>query len=502
MTHAGRALLIVAMVTALAFVGALAFWDNAREANSALNDFAEEQVTVAASVALDVAARLASLQRAGRLLAQVADLGGALPSSFEGLYAVRLKGGAEPASGAPAEGDGLVFDVPLPDGRVLEFVAPASAVVSGFGRIERSHALVVLVRPPGLRQLHRPDGSALVDAELLSSLDAQARWVRLSADRAAALGLPARTAVAGLASADGGALGRWGVAAVASAERVRDRERRASWRLLLAVLVAGALVLLFGGLALREQDRELKLARQFADREHEVRLDREAKAATIVTLASGVAHEISTPLGVIVGRADQLLERIRGDERATKAAGIILEQADHIRQVIRGFLGLARGKNPLLGEVEPGRIVQGARDLVAHRFEKATVALQLEVQSELPLVRCDRRLLEHALVNLLLNACDACTAGGTVVLRAQSVDGNLAFVVEDDGAGIDAEVAARAAEPFFTTKPPDQGSGIGLALVSEIAKSHRGSLSIGPRASARGTIARVTIPFAQESSNG
>ncbi len=501
MRHIRRALVIGSMVLAVAFVALLAFLDGARESQAALDDFAEEQATVAASVAVDLTARLEALARAARLIAQLADTQGA-PGTFGDLYAVRLTTGREPATGAPAEGDGLVLQVPLAEGRVVEFIAPARKILSGLQRIERPGALVVLVRPPSLRQLHRPDGTALVDELILSALERGDHLVRVPAERAAALGLPVRTALAGLARVDAGVLGRWGVAVVATAGRERDRERRASYRLVLALLVAGGLVLLFGGLALREQSKELRLARQLAEREREERLEREAKAATMVTLASGVAHEISTPLGVIVGRAEQLVERAGADERFSKGAAIILEQAESIRQVIRGFLGMARGANPQLGRVEPAQVVEAARALVAHRFEKAGVALAVSVEPALPAVRCDLRLLEHAVVNLLLNACDASAAGKTVLLSARANESFVAFVVDDEGTGIDPGVAARASEPFFTTKQADQGTGLGLAIASEIAKSHRGSLTIQPRQGKRGTTAQVAIPFAPEAAHG
>src|SRR5207249_2465417 len=150
--------------------------------------------------------------------------------------------------------------------------------------------------------------------------------------------------------------------------------------------------------------------------------------------ASGVAHEISTPLAVIVGRAEQLAERAGESER--KPARIILEQAESIRQVIRGFLGLARGQHPQLGDARPEEIVEGARALVEHRFAQASLRLHVAVQPGLPPLRCDRRLLEHALVNLLLNACDASKPGGEVRLTAAAEDGSASFAVEDEGEGI------------------------------------------------------------------
>jgi len=498
MTHRKGRALVASMVAALVAVGGLAYWDDARESQAALDDFADEQATLASSVAVDLSARLASLQRAGTLLAELAGQPGVAPrTSFGGLYRVRIKAKSEPASGAPAEGDGLVLQIPLADGREVEFVAPASAVLLGLERIERSRALLVLVRPPRLRQLHRPDGSALADEELIAALDRGDRVLRIPREAAPRFGLPQRLAVAGLDHADTASLGRWGVAVVATAERSRDRDRRARFRLLLTVLVAAGLVFAFGGLALREQRRELKLARELALRERDERLDREAKAATMVTLATGVAHEIATPLGVIVARAEQLVERATEGDRTAHGARVILEQASSIHGVMRGFLTLARGQNPQLGAEKPSQIAQGAASLVEHRFAKAGVALQLAVSDELPRVRGDQRLLEHALVNLLLNACDASEAGSTVRLWAEAKAGSLTFVVDDEGQGISPEVARRAAEPFFSTKSVERGTGLGLAIATEIVKSHRGTLELGPREGRRGTTARVSIPLAQ-----
>lgn len=99
---------------------------------------------------------------------------------------------------------------------------------------------------------------------LSRALDDRAPTLRLEREEAAALGLPARMAIAGLAFADAGAAGRWGVAWVATALRERDRERRARSRLVLSILLATGLVGAFGGLALRKQRRELQLAQDLA----------------------------------------------------------------------------------------------------------------------------------------------------------------------------------------------------------------------------------------------
>ncbi len=269
-------------------------------------------------------------------------------------------------------------------------------------------------------------------------------------------------------------------------------------RLIYGVVLAGGLVLAFGGYALHAQRKELELVRELAVAELGRRLDeqleREGRAATMLTLAAGVAHEISTPLSVIHGRAEQLLER-SVDERDVSASQRILEQAARIDGVIRGFLKLARGDSPTLEQLDPAEVVRGAAALVEHRFAKAGVLLASNPGAGMRPVRGDRRLLEHALVNLLLNACDACERGGEVRFngRHDPETGVAIFEVDDDGAGVSPEVVARATEPFFSTKPAGQGTGLGLAIANEIIKIHRGSLAIAPRRP-RGTHVAVRIP--------
>ena len=111
--------------------------------------------------------------------------------------------------------------------------------------------------------------------------------------------------------------------------------------------MATSLVLLFGGFALRKQRKELEAQRELAihevQRERDERLAQAAHVATMGTFAMGVVHEVATPLGVIVARAEQLRARAGQDDRGTHAAQSILVQVDRIQHVIRRFLDMARG---------------------------------------------------------------------------------------------------------------------------------------------------------------
>jgi len=215
-------------------------------------------------------------------------------------------------------------------------------------------------------------------------------------------------------------------------------------------------------------------------------------------LATGIAHEVSTPLGVIAGRAEQLRSKLNGDERSKRAVDAIAEQAERISAIIRGFLALARGDSPRMDRVEPTALGKVAFHLVEHRFAKARVHLSSAFAGDLPEIACEPRLMEQVLVNLLLNACDACEEGGHVELKVIAEGQRVAYVVTDDGSGISADASARVMEPFFTTKPAGEGSGLGLAIANELVKHHRGTLSVAARQGHPGTRACVELPVATE----
>jgi signal transduction histidine kinase len=423
--------LVLSMVTAVVAIGSLAYWDESRRSEQGLADFGEQQAAVAEAAGLAVRDAL--------------------------------------ATGARARAEAML------------------------GGLERA-GVRVLLAPPGGPDIRTLDGAPVAIAALTDGVVHGARVVALSRADAAALGFPARKARVGLARLASG----WTVAVAATAERQRDRDRAGLYRLLLAMALATGLVTVFGGLTLARQRAQLVLARELAvaeaARARDAELERLSRAATMAALGSGVAHELSTPLGVIVGRAEQLLARAGGDERMAKNAQKILDQADHIDRVVRGLLGLARGAPIALQEIDPGQLVREASELVDHRFARAHVELVTAVADALPTVRCEPLLFKHALVNLLLNACDASPAGATVRLDVVTTGPAVEFVVTDDGEGITPGNAARALEPFFTTKPVGHGTGLGLAIAHEIASSHRGSLAIAPRAP-RGTRASVSIPI-------
>ena len=426
------------MVAIVAAIAGLATWDARQESAAALQDFAQEQATLAGAVG--AALRIGSA------------------------------GGAS---------------------------IPEPLLLTGLRSIERPNALAILLRRPSEATLRTTAGQALAASRLIDALERGDSVVRIPRDEAAAYGLPARTALAGLSRVDAGVAGVWDIVVIASAKRERDREDWAHRRLVLSVVTAGGLVLALGGVAMRTQRKELVLSRELAvatlQRSRDERLERASKAAVMGTLAMGVAHEIATPLGVIAARAEQMTARVAGDERLSASVSAILSQADRIDQVIRGLLGLARGDAPSARRIDPADLVENAVGLVAHRLAQAGVRLHRQAPPGLPAVMGDPKLLEHALVNLLLNACDACARDGDVSVSVERQGTSIEIAVEDSGPGISPADIGRALEPFFTTKAREGGTGLGLAIAQEIVSSHRGKLLFST-AALGGTRAAIRLP--------
>lgn len=443
-----RSWLGLAMLLSIGAVLAAAVWSATSERGAALADFSHEQAVLAMAVGADFEHRL-----------------------------------AERTAGTPAE-------PPILDDTVLELLA-------GARRLEARGDLMVLVARPGQGGFLTTDHRFIPSSRLRAALDDEQKNVTIPRDEAVAFGLPNRMAVAGLSRVAKESGAPWGVVVLASAERMRDREQHEAWRLGLTVLVVTALVAAFGGIAQRRQRRELELERQVAvsslEREREALLAKADKMAALAALSTGIAHEVGTPLGVIVGRVEQLQARSSGDDRATAALDIVLEQVRRIQAIVQGCLALARGDAPNLVQTAPSTLAKRAIDLVRHRFNKADVDLTWDIDADLPSLACEPSLFEQALVNVLLNACQATPAGGSVHLRLSATQRQVLFVVDDDGAGIPDDVAKRATEPFFSTKRDEGGSGLGLTIAREIVSHHAGTLALARRDDASGTRATIAV---------
>jgi signal transduction histidine kinase len=224
---------------------------------------------------------------------------------------------------------------------------------------------------------------------------------------------------------------------------------------------------------------------------------RAARLADLGILASGVAHEINTPLASIASSAEGLRRKIEGGQlhprQLKRYSQTICDEAFRAREITTRMLGLVRHEPGKLSKVSLQLIMHQAESALRHRAESADISLVQEPVSEHIFLTVNGGELVQILVILLANALDASRPGGRVTLKANALSNHLVVDVVDEGRGISDEDLDRIFEPFYTTKKPGEGTGLGLALAGSMVESHRGRISVNSRVE-KGSVFTVTLP--------
>lgn len=248
---------------------------------------------------------------------------------------------------------------------------------------------------------------------------------------------------------------------------------------------------------LREYDELVKafdeLGAEYAAVERE--LVQAEKASLLGQLASGLAHEIGTPLNVITGNAEYLLRKVVEDDPSRPTLELIVRQGQRIAAMIRRLLDVSRPAEARLVAVELAPLVRQSLEIVPGLNRRVDVRSDLE--EDACRVLADPKLIEHALMNLILNACQAMPDGGRLSLvtgleAATGAGASVALLVADTGCGIAAADLPHVFEPFFTTKAQGVGTGLGLPIVDRIVRQHGGSIEV-TSAPGRGTVVTVRL---------
>lgn len=233
-------------------------------------------------------------------------------------------------------------------------------------------------------------------------------------------------------------------------------------------------------------------------RELEAKIVHQDRLASIGMLASGLAHEVGTPLGVVRGRAELLMMQAK-DPGVLRNLEVIVSQADRISKLIRSLLRVSRNFSDVkIDDVSLEEVIQEILSLVGQNLTQEGIQIKIEVPSGLKM-RADFSRVEQVLLNLVMNAFHAMKKahqGGSagphaLTLSAETRHRKIAFSVRDTGCGIPPENMKKLFRPFFTTKDIGEGTGLGLAIVAQLLQEMGGEISVASEVSVGTTFTMV-----------
>ncbi len=259
----------------------------------------------------------------------------------------------------------------------------------------------------------------------------------------------------------------------------------------------------FNSMASKLQDSYQTLEKKVEERTRELKESQETmvqqgKMVGIGQLAAGIAHELNTPLGTIIGYAQMLREdlalqpSVNGNIRDVDE---IMEQAVRCRDLVKNLLNFSRRSTTEKSLADINAIVRKITSLVEHDFEMKGVQVHLRLDAALPKARVNENEVAQVILNLANNAADSMPEGGKLnVTTAYEEDTDRVRIeIHDTGLGISEFNRTRVFEPFFTTKEVGKGTGLGLSICYKIIENHMGSMEFDS-VTGQGTTFRVYIP--------
>jgi signal transduction histidine kinase len=238
---------------------------------------------------------------------------------------------------------------------------------------------------------------------------------------------------------------------------------------------------------LREQANEL-----------EQQLIASGRLVSLGEVSASMAHEFNNPLGIIMGFVQDMLSTMDPADSNYRALQIVDEEAKRCSKIVRDLREFARPKGTEFCSISIAELIVKTLQLVENRLYKQNVTLEPKLPPDLPRIYADQQQLEQVLVNLYLNALDAMSEGGKLLVEAKIAEGDgmapeVVITVADTGFGIAETELCKIFLPFFSAKK-GKGLGLGLSICERIVKNHRGKIEVESQPGT-GTTFKIYLPL-------
>lgn len=216
-------------------------------------------------------------------------------------------------------------------------------------------------------------------------------------------------------------------------------------------------------------------------KETEQRIQQTEKLAAVGQLAAGVAHEINNPLGVILCYTDIIKDNESCDKEIINDISVIERHAENCRRIVADLLDFSRSKASYLAKrsqtINP--VIENVLAMVQQQFKKKQLTVSIDLNTNLQPCFMDSGRIQQVVLNLVMNSIQAVANKGKIAISTWAAeDDNIIVSIKDDGPGIPKDILAKIFDPFFSTKEPGQGTGLGLSVSYGIIREHDGEIRV------------------------
>jgi len=241
----------------------------------------------------------------------------------------------------------------------------------------------------------------------------------------------------------------------------------------------------------------------------EVEAAQREKMAVIGTLAAGINHEICNPLGIARGQCEvYLLNQKEGlykdkpkDEQIAEAMKVmekVVRESDRATAITKKLSSFAKpSKGEISEDVKIREEIDEVMALVDHELKLEKIETNINIPEDLPYIRCDRKQLQQVLFNIIRNAGQAISEKGAIEIDAKTIGKKIRIKIKDTGPGISQEKLSEVFNPFYTTKEPGKGTGLGLFIVRQLMERNNGRISVDSEVG-KGTTFMLEFPVLEK----